>query len=144
MKGLPGAGPFDDPSGVPGIIAKPKLDPEESKRRKLQVVFDGFLQYYPRATKEVANYSRLGNDKHNPGQPLHWAKEKSQDQANCAGRHLIDIGPDWMARDPEFNTFHAVGLAWRSMALLETVLEAEERGISVVELQKLWKEEAKK
>lgn len=115
----------------------------ESQRRKLLVVFDGFIQYFPRAMKAVANYSRLGNDKHNPGQRLHWAKEKSQDQSNCVARHLIDIGPSWMEVDPEFGTFHAQALAWRSMALLETVLEAKERGITVEELQRLWREEKK-
>lgn len=115
----------------------------ESQRRKLLVVFDGFIQYFPRSMKAVANFSRLGNDKHNPGQPLHWAKEKSQDQSNCIARHLIDIGPSWMEVDPEFGTFHAEALAWRSMALLETVLEAKERGITVEELQRLWREEKK-
>ncbi len=114
----------------------------ESQKRKLQVVFDGCFQYFPRALKAVGNFSRLGNDKHNPGQPLHWAKEKSQDQANCVGRHLLDIGPEWVGVDEEFSVPHAVPLAWRSLALLETVLEAQELGITPAELQKRWRDEA--
>lgn len=137
----------------PGIIAKdrdvykhPALGEgyayeSESARRKAMPVFDGAFMYFRDALLAVAAFSKKGNDKHNPGQPLHWAREKSQDQANCVGRHLLDIGPEWDEIDLEFNEPHAVALAWRSLALLQTLLEAKRKGMKVSEYQKWLREE---
>jgi hypothetical protein len=86
-------------------------------------VFSGVMMYFPDALLAVAEHSRKGNDKHNPGEPMRWAKEKSTDQADCIARHLIDIGPTWDATDPEFGSYHATALAWRALALLQTVLD---------------------
>ena len=91
--------------------------------RKDMPVFSGVMQYFPDALLEVAHHSKKGNDKHNPGEPLRWAKEKSSDQADCVARHLIDIGPNWDALDEETGSYHATALAWRALALLQTVLE---------------------
>ncbi len=95
----------------------------DSKFRKDTPIFSGVLMYFPDAIAEVARHSKRGNDKHNPGQPLHWAKEKSKDHADCISRHLIDIGPQWDALDPETQSLHATALAWRALALLQTVLD---------------------
>jgi hypothetical protein len=75
-------------------------------------VYSGFVKYFPRAMVAVADHSRENNEKHNPGEPLHWSKHKSNDHANSLMRHLLK--GDWVA------------VAWRAMALLETELEAEE------------------
>lgn len=127
---------------IPGIIAKPEPTPaaEESKRRKGMPLFDGCFMYFADALLAVAQFSRKGNDKHNPGQHLHWARHKSQDQANCIGRHLLDIGPEWDQIDEEFDEPHAVALAWRSLALLQTLLEAKRRGMKASEYQKWLRE----
>jgi hypothetical protein len=95
----------------------------DSQSRKNKPVFSGVLMYFPDALMAIAEHSKRGNDKHNPGQPLHWAKEKSKDHADCIARHLIDIGPNWDAIDPETQSLHAQALAWRALALLQTVLE---------------------
>jgi hypothetical protein len=95
----------------------------DSANRKNKPVFTGVLMYFPDAMLAVAEHSKKGNDKHNPGQPLHWAKGKSMDHADCIARHLIDIGPNWDAIDPETQSLHAQALAWRALALLQTVLE---------------------
>jgi hypothetical protein len=108
---------------VPGIIAKPEPVKTDSATRKGMPLFSGCLMYFPDALLAVAEHSRKANDKHNPGEPLHWSKDKSKDHADCIGRHLIDIGPKWDAVDPEFNSLHATALAWRALALLQTVLE---------------------
>jgi dATP/dGTP diphosphohydrolase len=114
-------------SPIPGIIHKQPPEPtplvSESTRRKATPLFQGCFMYFPDALKAIAEHSKKGNDKHNPGQPLHWSKEKSKDHADCIGRHLLDIGPDWGAVDPEFDSLHATALAWRALALLQTVLE---------------------
>lgn len=85
--------------------------------------------YFPDALLAVSEHSLKANTKHNPGEPLRWAKEKSKDHADCVARHLIDIGPDWSAIDPEFGSYHATALAWRALALLQTVLEREKNAV---------------
>lgn len=100
---------------------------DDSAVRKGKPLFSGVLMYFPDALMAVAEHSRKGNDKHNPGQPLHWARGKSTDQADCVARHLIDIGPDWNAKDPETDSYHATALAWRALALLQTVIEKEKQ-----------------
>lgn len=94
---------------------------EDPAIRKSTPITTGVLDYFPRALAAVAQCSKAGNDQHNPGQPLHWAKEKSTDHADCIARHLIDrktVDTDGIR--------HAAKLAWRALALLETLLEAEE------------------
>jgi hypothetical protein len=100
----------------------------DSRSRKGKPVFSGVLMYFPEAMLAIAEHSKKGNDKHNPGQPLHWAREKSTDQADCLARHLIDIGPNWDAIDEETGSLHAVALAWRALALLQVVLEKQAKG----------------
>lgn len=95
--------------------------------RKDSPLFSGVLQYFPKALLEVSRHSKRGNDKHNPGQPLHWAKDKSSDHADCVARHLVDIGPNWDALDLETGSLHTTALAWRALALLQTVLERQDR-----------------
>lgn len=97
----------------------------DSQNRKNSPVFSGVMQYFPDALMEVSRHSKRGNDKHNPGQPLHWAKDKSKDHADCIARHLIDIGPNWDAIDHETGSYHAAALAWRALALLQILLERE-------------------
>lgn len=95
----------------------------ESAKRKNKPLFSGCLMYFPDALLAVAEHSKKGNDKHNPGESIRWAKEKSKDHADCVARHLIDIGPNWDETDPEFDSLHATALAWRALALLQTVLD---------------------
>lgn len=75
----------------------------------------GVLDYFPRAIAAVARLSKLGNDKHNPGEPLHWAMHKSTDEPDCIMRHLADRG----IIDPDDGAAHDVKLAWRALANLE-------------------------
>lgn len=96
---------------------------KKSQERKDTPVFSGFLRYFPLAVAEVARLSKAGNDKHNPGQPLHWSKGKSNDHADCIARHLMEH--DQMDDD---GFMHDVKVAWRAMALLQTRLEQEQVG----------------
>jgi hypothetical protein len=95
----------------------------ESAARKGKPLFSGCLMYFPDALLAVAEHSKKANDKHNPGEPLHWSKDKSKDHADCVARHLLDVGPAWDDTDPEFGSYHATALAWRALALLQTVLD---------------------
>ncbi len=96
--------------------------PTDSQARKDIPLVTGLLDYFPAALAEVAKVSKAGNDKHNPGEPLHWARDKSMDQADCIGRHLLERG----GFDPETGQRHTAQMAWRALALLQ--LELEEAG----------------
>ena len=101
-------------------VIKKALLPTDSKSRKETPITSGVLDYFPLALAEVARLSKKGNDQHNPGEPLHWAREKSTDHADCIVRHLIDRGHidcDGMR--------HSAKLAWRALALLQIELEHE-------------------
>lgn len=87
--------------------------------RKNHPVATGVLDYFPDAIMEVALCSKVGNDQHNPGQPLHWAREKSSDHADCAVRHLMDRG----TIDTD-GIRHSAKAAWRALALLQLEIEA--------------------
>ena len=94
--------------------------PADAAERKAIPLAEGLLYYFPNALAEVARVSKRGNDQHNPGQPLHWALEKSTDHADCVMRHLVDAGT--LDKD---GMRHTAKVAWRALALLETELLAE-------------------
>lgn len=89
--------------------------------RKDVPLYSGVLAYFPDALKEVAKVSKVGNDQHNPGQPLHWAREKSTDQLDALVRHLADH-----SKGEIFDTDgerHLAKVAWRALAQLQLDLE---------------------
>jgi hypothetical protein len=95
--------------------------PQEAGARKAAPMAEGLLWYFPNALAEVARVSKAGNDQHNAGQPLHHARGKSTDHADCIIRHLVDAGTidsDGMR--------HSAKVAWRALALLQEELEREE------------------
>lgn len=94
--------------------------PVKSDDRKAVPVCSGVVDYFPAALVAVAEVSRVGNDKHNPGQPLHHARGKSMDHADAIMRHLIDRGEI----DPDTGLLHSAELAWRALANLQEELEA--------------------
>lgn len=91
-----------------------------AQQRKQRPVFSGVLRYFPDALLEVAHCSWVGNEQHNPGEPLHWAKEKSTDEADALMRHLMEAG----TYDTD-GIRHTAKVAWRALALLQRELEAE-------------------
>ena|ERR1039457_36195 len=95
------------------------LLPTDSDARKRVPITTGVLDYFPDAIAAVAECSFAGNEKHNPGQPLHWAREKSADHADCIGRHLLERG----TIDPVTKVRHSAQLAWRALALLQLEIE---------------------
>lgn len=102
-------------------VSSEMMLPADSAERKNIPIVTGVLDYFPLAIAAVARLSKKGNDKHNPGQPLHWSRDKSTDHADCIGKHLVDRG----AIDPDSGLSHTVNVVWRALALLE--LEEEQR-----------------
>lgn len=99
--------------------------PTDAAARKALPIYSGVLKYFPDALLAVADVSKRGNDQHNPGQPLHWAKEKSADEADALLRHLVDAG----AFDAD-GVRHSAKVAWRALALLQREIDAA-RGVAV-------------
>lgn len=94
--------------------------PVEAAKRKAIPIVRGCLDYFPAALAAVAELSRIGNEQHNPGEPMHHARGKSTDHADCIVRHLMDRG----AADTD-GIRHSAKAAWRALALLQEELERE-------------------
>lgn len=84
--------------------------PEDSAARKTYPMYSGVLSYFPAALAAVSHHSYLGNEKHNPGEALHWARGKSDDHLDAAVRHLTEGD--------------LRGAAWRILAALQIEEEA--------------------
>jgi hypothetical protein len=126
-----------DPEGaslIPPLVAafqgddKPETAPRiglptDYDQRKSLPIFDGCIMYFPLALLAVSEVSRLGNEQHNPGEPLHWARGKSMDQYNTCVRHLMDhrLG----GRYDTDGGRHLAKAAWRALAALQLDIEQE-------------------
>ena len=82
--------------------------PESANARLDYPVFSGLLAYFPHACAAVAAHSKRSNEQHNPGEPMHWAREKSIGTGDQIVRHLIEGDLEAMA--------------WRALELLERKL----------------------
>lgn len=105
------------PSQIPP--ARQRLIETTSSERKTYPMAAGLLDYFPDALAEVSRISYLGNQKHNPGQPMHHSRGKSADHADCIIRHLVGRGGF------DGDTRESAALAWRALALLQEELERE-------------------
>jgi hypothetical protein len=103
--------------------------PTDSNDRKNYALFRGCLRYFPAALAGVAKTSKLGNDKHNPGQEMHHARSKSLDHGDCIMRHLMDLEDLISAMNrgekvtEEMILAEADCMAWRSLALSQELHE---------------------
>lgn len=111
--------------------------PTDSAERKDIPMYSGLIKYFPAALAGVARHSKLGNDKHNPGEPLHHARGKSADHEDCIVRHLVDLA-DLRAMGDRFAAnglpltsdgyrsamlTEANALCWRALALSQQLHE---------------------
>ena len=90
----------------------------EHAARKAAPIATGVLDYFPDAITDMARLSKIGNDQHNPGEPLGWQREKSSDHRDCMLRHTKEsrvIDTD--------NVLHATKAAWRACAEAQLAIE---------------------
>lgn len=97
--------------------------PTDSQARKEIPLLSGCLCYFPAALAGVARISKEGNDKHNPGEPLHHAREKSGDHGDCLLRHLVDLQDHLAAGRTELAIGEADAVCWRALALSQELHE---------------------
>lgn len=93
----------------------------DKQARKDTPIATGVIDYFPDALAEVSRVSKVGNDQHNPGEPLRWDRSKSADEADALMRHFMERGTidsDGMR--------HSAKVAWRALALLQKEIEKEE------------------
>lgn len=95
--------------------------PTDAAARKAVPIATGVIDYFPAALAAIAALSLKANDQHNPGEPLHWARSKSADEADALMRHFIQRG-----KIDSDGIRHSTKVAWRALALLQKELEAEE------------------
>lgn len=107
--------------GIGGAPTRATSIPTEPAERKKYPVASGVLDYFPDAIAAVAHLSYTGNEQHNPGQPLHWARGKSTDEADTLMRHFLQRG----TVDTD-GIRHSTKMAWRALALLQKEIEAEQ------------------
>lgn len=93
--------------------------PTDQDTRNSMPMADGLLDYFPNALAAVSQLSKAANEQHNPGEPMHWARNKSTDHRNKIIKHLIDAGGIDTDRQR-----HSAKVAWRALALLEDELIA--------------------
>ena len=102
-------------------LENPKEAIDKKQWRKERPLATGVLAYFPDALLEVAHTSFKGNEQHNAGQPLHWAREKSTDQLDAALRHITDHLKGVEIDDD--GCFHLSKAIWRLCAELQIILE---------------------
>lgn len=106
--------------GIGGAPCRATIIPADAKQRKTFPIASGLLDYFPDALAVVSNLSHVANEQHNPGQPLHWARGKSQDEADTMMRHFVQRG----TLDSD-GIRHSAKVAWRALALLQKEIESE-------------------
>lgn len=111
----------DPKIGIGGAPTRTTTLPDEPKARKTYPVASGFMDYFPDAIVAVSNISHRGNEQHNPGQPLHWARGKSTDEADTMLRHFLQRG----TFDVD-GVRHTAKMVWRALALLQKEIEEEQ------------------
>lgn len=114
------------PAGVIGLPTEAVgvwLNSLSSDERKEVAVARGLFAYFPDALALVARHSVRSNEKHNPGQPVHWSREKSSDHEDCIARHSLSVAVNPDALDGAVP--HIVCRAWRALAALQLWAEAK-------------------
>ena len=105
--------PVGERATVPSeLLPQPAPLKTVAQVRKGRPLARGVLDYFPDALMGVAEVSRVGNEQHNAGQPMHWAYDKSTDEADCLVRHLTDRG----TLDTD-GLSHTGKVAWRALAM---------------------------
>jgi hypothetical protein len=98
--------------------------PSDSLARKRTPILSGCLAYFPAALAGVARLSHAGNEKHNPGEPIHHARDKSPDHGDALLRHLLDLQDAIAAGEQAVALIEADSIAWRALALSQELHEA--------------------
>lgn len=107
-----------------------RLADAESQRRKETPIFTGLICYWPDALEAVASHSYVNNEKHNPGETLHWSRDKSNDHLDSLARHLTDLGKLTLPLHNPEKIELLKAIVWRGLAELQLTIEDAESTLS--------------
>jgi hypothetical protein len=116
-----------DTTTVPGngntvFTAIPGTNPTVQKAAKIPV-WQGVLNYFPKALMAIGEVSRFGARKHNEGvMPTEWRRFPAPVYADSLIRHILAESQGEI-KDPESGLLHAAHAAWNALAVLEKKLE---------------------
>ncbi len=88
-------------------------------------MYSGLIAYFPNACAYVAHVSKVGNEQHNKGEPMHWAFDKSIGKGDQILSHLSQQG----TIDTD-GLRHTGKVAWRALELLERELLAADPALT--------------
>src|SRR6266853_2098423 len=109
-------------AGNGGPISGAVPTPNEQKAAKIPV-WQGVLQYFPKALIAIGDVSRFGARKHNGGiMPTEWRRFPASVYSDALIRHLLAESQGEM-KDPESGLLHAAHAALNALARLEKALE---------------------
>lgn len=91
---------------------------DEAKRRKGAPIFSGPMTYFGDALWNLAECCLAGSKQHHPDKPMHWDREKSDDELDALVRHLMEAG-----KIDSDGVRHSTKLTFRSLANLQKELE---------------------
>ena len=111
--------------------------PTDNVKRKALPIWDYLFGYFPDAFLAEVVVAVAGNAQHNPGERLHWAREKSTDQLNTAFRHQFDYAKG-VKKDTD-GQWHLAKAIWRLKAQLQLDIEAERADIGKQQLDTIEK-----
>jgi hypothetical protein len=94
--------------------------PTDAQARKDVPLSTFIRKYFPDALVELAAMSRAQNDRHNPGSPMHWSRDVSNDHEDCLMRHHMESGTI-----DEDGWRHSIKVAWRALAVAQLEIEQE-------------------
>lgn len=103
--------------------------PTDDKLRKELQLWTFLMEYFPDAFLAVVGVAVAGNKQHNPGEKLHWNREKSTDQMNTFFRHVWDYGRG-VKKDTD-GQYHLAKAIWRLCAQLQLDIEGARRDENV-------------
>ena len=109
--------------------------PTDRQDRKDIPLYWGLVNYFRDALIGVAKLSMIGNEQHNPGEPLHWAREKGGDELDAQMRHIFELHGIDIDLVP-----HSVKNAWRALAVCQIDLEENPWTTSVADIVKLMRQ----
>jgi len=131
IHGAPGGSEARKGIGIP----KAPLPTGRQDRKDIPLYW-GLVNYFRDALIGVAKLSMIGNEQHNPGEPLHWAREKGGDELDAQMRHIFELHGIDIDLVP-----HSVKNAWRALAVCQLDLEENPWTTSVADTIKLMREQ---
>lgn len=103
-------------------IMETTLIPEDDAERACYPIGTYLTEYCPNALLALSKHSYEANEKHNPGEEIHWARDKSIGSINRIFRHLFEFAWHYGRGEKDKSRYHLTAAAWRTNELLERYL----------------------